>query len=87
MNIYEKAGEYYARGWWSLDALKALARKGKLTGAQVAAIVGAETLEAGAVDLESMTKHELYVYAKERGITVYESWTKAEIVAAIEGSE
>ena len=36
--------------------------------------------------LEGMTKAELLAYAQERGIEVYESWTKAEIIAAIEAA-
>lgn len=42
MNVVDKAKEYYARGWWTLDALMALVNKGKLTGAQVAEITGAD---------------------------------------------
>ena len=36
--------------------------------------------------LEDMTKAELLAYAQERGVEVYESWTKAEIIAAIEAA-
>ena len=36
--------------------------------------------------LEDMTKAELLAYAQERGVEVFESWTKAEIVAAIEAA-
>ena len=36
--------------------------------------------------LEDMTKAELLAYAEERGVEVYESWTKAEIIAAIEAA-
>lgn len=38
-------------------------------------------------DLEGMTKAELLALCEERGITAYESWTKAEIIAALEGAE
>ena len=34
-------------------------------------------------ELESMTKAELIEYANEHGVTVSQSWTKAEIIAAI----
>ena len=36
--------------------------------------------------LEDMTKAELLAYAQEHGVEVYESWTKAEIIAAIEAA-
>ena len=36
--------------------------------------------------LEDMTKAELLAYAQERGVEVFESWTKAEIIAAIEAA-
>jgi hypothetical protein len=36
--------------------------------------------------LEDMTKAELLEYAQEHGVEVYESWTKAEIIAAIEAA-
>lgn len=109
MNVVDKAKEYYARGWWTLDALMALVNKGKLTGAQVAEITAvmpdeaAETPEQEAPesaedaeepapetstppDYEAMTKHDLFEWAEAHGITVYESWTKAEIVAAIQAA-
>lgn len=38
-------------------------------------------------DYSSMTKAELLAMCEERGITAYESWTKAEIIAALEGAE
>lgn len=38
-------------------------------------------------DYSSMTKAELLALCEERGITAYESWTKAEIIAALEGAE
>ena len=38
-------------------------------------------------DLEGMTKAELIEYAESIGVEVRESWTKAEIIAAIEGDE
>lgn len=38
-------------------------------------------------DLEGMTKAELIEYAQSIGVEVRESWTKAEIIAAIEGAE
>lgn len=41
--------------------------------------------EALGPDLSSMTKAELLAYAQEYGVEAYESWTKAEIIAAIEG--
>ena len=37
--------------------------------------------------LTDMTKAELLSLASERGVEAYESWTKAEIIAAIEGAE
>jgi len=37
-------------------------------------------------DYEAMTKHDLFEWAEAHGITVYESWTKAEIVAAIQAA-
>lgn len=36
--------------------------------------------------LEDMTKAELLAYAQERGVEAYESWTKAEIIAAIDAA-
>lgn len=39
-----------------------------------------------APDYEAMTKHDLFEWAEAHGITVYESWTKAEIVAAIQAA-
>lgn len=36
--------------------------------------------------LDDMTKAELLAYAQENGVEVYESWTKAEIIAAIEAA-
>lgn len=36
--------------------------------------------------LADMTKAELLEYAQEHGVEVYESWTKAEIIAAIEAA-
>ena len=42
--------------------------------------------EQAETDLSAMTKAELLEYAQEHGVEVYESWTKAEIVAAIEGA-
>ena len=42
--------------------------------------------EALGPDLSSMTKSELLAYAQEHGVEAYESWTKAEIIAAIEGA-
>lgn len=83
--VYEKAARYYAKGWWTIGALEALARKGVLTAAQVSAIVGVEYGDE-LPDYDSMTKHELYEWAEARGITVYESWTKADIVAAIQAA-
>lgn len=38
-------------------------------------------------DLEGMTKAELIEHAQFIGVEVRESWTKAEIIAAIEGAE
>lgn len=38
-------------------------------------------------DLSTMTKAELLALAAERGVDAYESWTKAEIIAALEGGE
>lgn len=43
--------------------------------------------EALGPDLSAMTKAGLLALCEERGITAYESWTKAEIIAAIEGAE
>ena len=43
--------------------------------------------ESAEKPLEDMTKAELLAYAQEHGIEAYESWTKAEIIAAIEGAE
>lgn len=83
MNLFEKARRYYERGWWTLSTLETLVSKGKLTSAQVAEITG--TVEE--IDLSTLTKAELLAYAQEHGIEAYESWTKAEIVAAIEGAE
>lgn len=40
--------------------------------------------EALGPDLSAMTKAELLSLASERGVEAYESWTKAEIIAAIE---
>lgn len=37
--------------------------------------------------LEAMTKAELLALASERGVEAYESWTKAEITAALGGGE
>ena len=42
--------------------------------------------ESAEKPLADMTKAELLAYAQERGIEVFESWTKAEIIAAIEGA-
>lgn len=39
------------------------------------------------VDYSSMTKTQLLELAEQRGIEVSNSWTKAEIIAALEGSE
>ena len=88
-NVYAKAAEYYAKGLWSIGQLEALARKGKLTWPQVGSIVGADGTgqeQPTPPDYDSMTKHELYEWAEARGITVYESWTKADIVAAIQAA-
>ena len=41
--------------------------------------------ENASQDFSSMTKAELLEYCAAHGITAYESWTKAEIIAAIEG--
>lgn len=45
-----------------------------------------EQMDMTPPDYDSMTKHELYEWAEARGITVYESWTKADIVAAIQAA-
>ena len=41
------------------------------------------TPESAEKPLEDMTKAELLAYAQERGVETSESWTKAEIIAAI----
>mgnify|MGYP002623282185 CR=1 FL=1 len=87
VNVYKKAALYYARGWWSLAQLEALEDRGVLTAAQIAEIIGSDYAQDGEPDLESMTKHQLRQYAEARGIAVYESWTKAEIIAAIQGAD
>lgn len=38
-------------------------------------------------DLESLTKDELIAQAEEQGVEVSSSWTKAEILAALQGNE
>lgn len=38
-------------------------------------------------DYSAMTKAELLEEAANRGVEAYESWTKAEIIAALEGAE
>lgn len=43
--------------------------------------------ESAEKPLADMTKAELLTLASERGIEAYESWTKAEIIAALEGAE
>lgn len=83
MSLFEKARRYYEKGWWTLATLEALVTKGKLTPGQVAEITGT----AEEIDFSAMTKAELLAYCSEHGIEAYESWTKAEIVAAIEGAE
>lgn len=52
-------------------------------------IVEPETPESEqpTADYSSMTKAELLDIASDRGIEAYESWTKAEIIAALEGGE
>lgn len=40
--------------------------------------------ESAESDLSDMTKAELLAYARERGVTVYDSWTKDDIITAIE---
>ena len=40
--------------------------------------------ESAEKPLEDMTKAELLAYAQERGVEAYESWTKAEIIAALQ---
>ena len=45
-----------------------------------------EAPEQAETDLSAMTKAELLEYAQEHGVEVYESWTKAEIIAAIEAA-
>lgn len=42
--------------------------------------------EAGDVDLSKLKKDELLALAQERGVTITESATKAEIIAAIEAA-
>lgn len=44
-----------------------------------------EAPENASQDFSSMTKAELLEYCEAHGIEAYESWTKAEIIAAIEG--
>lgn len=83
-DVYGKAMAYYAKGWWKLAHLRALVGKGLLTKAQVGEITG--TAEDGA-DLSTMTKAELLDYAAAHGVTASASWTKAEIIEAIEGAE
>ena len=46
-----------------------------------------EAAEGASQDFSAMTKAELLEYCEAHGITAYESWTKAEIIAAIEGAE
>ena len=46
----------------------------------------AEESEELALDFASMTKHDLFEWAEARGVTVYESWTKAEMIDAIEAA-
>ena len=43
--------------------------------------------ESAEKPLSEMTKAELLEYAAGHGVETYESWTKAEIIAAIEGAE
>lgn len=95
MNLFEKARRYYEKSWWTLATLEALVEKGKLTQEQVAEITctsteaesePSETPEQAETDLSAMAKAELLAYAQERGIEAYESWTKAEIIAAIESA-
>ena len=65
VNVYEKAALYYAKGWWGVDQLAALAGKGLLTDAQVAEIVGADLVDegspepAGSFDFSGMTAAEV----------------------------
>lgn len=42
--------------------------------------------ESAEEPLEDMTKAELLSLASERGVEAYDSWTKAEIIAAIEAA-
>lgn len=43
-----------------------------------------EAAEGASQDFSGMTKAELLEYCEAHGIEAYESWTKAEIIAAIE---
>ena len=54
--------------------------------AAVEALLGEWGWEPDTPDLSSMTKAELLAYAQEHGVEAYESWTKAEIIAAIEAA-
>ena len=42
VNIEDKAAKYYAKGWWSIDNLIALADKGKLSDDAIRRITGTE---------------------------------------------
>ena len=73
--------------------VNAWAEGGTITEAQLDELVAALPVEAESVedttedapDLDTMTKAELIAHADDQGIEVRESWTTAEIVAAIRG--
>lgn len=49
-----------------------------------AAEAAIEAAEGASQDFSGMTKAELLEYCEAHGIEAYESWTKADIIAAIE---
>lgn len=70
---------------WDERRVRLAVEKGCITQADYEEVVGVPYSD-GEPNLESMTKHQLYLYAAAHGVTAYESWTKQQIIAAIQGA-